>query len=423
MLFYTRNITPRIQYIVATLLGEDVLVTDDISAFTADDHFKINYSGQRITNNECWIQPYGLLTQTSIEQQTINCFNWNELTVFFATQGDIPFDFFSAAFYLLARYEEYLPHTKDVFGRFAHENSLAYKHQFLNTPIIHHWLLAIQHQFPAFPQKAHLFSYVPTYDIDIAYAYQHHSSLKNAAGFLADFVKGKVEKVLERGKVLNGEQDPFDIYHWLDDLHAVYHLEPIYFFLVATKRKGYDKNLSPFTPAMQQLIQRYSNKAAAIHPSWQSGDDGLLLKQEINTLQIISGKPVTKSRQHYIRMSVPETYTQLLENGIEEDYSMGYGSINGFRASYAQPFYWFNLEKNEQTKLLVHPFCFMDANAIFEQKISASEAGIELQHYYDKVRKVNGQMISIFHNHFLANQPAWLPWRNIYVEFLKNNLG
>ena len=71
------------------------------------------------------------------------------------------------------------------------------------------------------------------------------------------------------------------------------------------------------------------------------------------------------SRQHFIRFTLPDTYRQLINAGIKEEFSMGYGSVNGFRASVALPFYWFDLEKNEATSLLVYLFCFMDANSFF----------------------------------------------------------
>ena len=62
------------------------------------------------------------------------------IQAFFKSEGDYPFDIFSAVFYLLSRYEEYLPHKKDMYGRYAHENSLAFKEGFLNLPLINIWL-------------------------------------------------------------------------------------------------------------------------------------------------------------------------------------------------------------------------------------------------------------------------------------------
>ena len=90
-------------------------------------------------------------------------------------------------------------------------------------------------------------------------------------------------------------------------------------------------------------------------------------------------KPVTKSRQHYIRMNLPETYRLLLENGIKEDHSMGYGSINGFRASVASAFIGMTLGQIKETKLIIRPFCYMEANSFFEQRYSAEHCGKELQ--------------------------------------------
>ncbi len=91
--------------------------------------------------------------------------------------ADFPFDIFAATFYLLSRYEEYLPHEKDMYGRYAHENSLAFKEGFLKLPLINIWLrdfagsirkLNIQ----SFNIQFSTFNFLPTYDIDIAYSYK-----------------------------------------------------------------------------------------------------------------------------------------------------------------------------------------------------------------------------------------------------------
>jgi hypothetical protein len=108
----------------------------------------------------------------------------------------------------------------------------------------------------------------------------------------------------------------------------------------------------------------------------------------------------------------------LIACGITNDYSMGYGSINGFRASVATPFYWYDLESEQETTLLLHPFCFMDANAYYEQHQSPEETWDELQHYNMVVKSVGGTLGTIWHNHFLGTDPAFSGWRALYARFV-----
>ena len=68
-------------------------------------------------------------------------------------------------------------------------------------------------------------------------------------------------------------------------------------------------------------------------------------------------------------MNLPQTYRQPDRVGIDKDFSMGYGSANGFRASIASSFYWYDLKAEKKTTLLLFPFCFMDANAFYEDQL------------------------------------------------------
>jgi hypothetical protein len=431
LLIYTANNTSRLAYIAEVLFLQvtqvGFTITTNRDEFIAYNGPKINYSSTPISTTEIWIQPHTLLFETNIKQQQTECFNWQGLKAFFKTGGDIPFDIFAASFYLISRYEEYLPHAKDEYGRYAHINSLAYKEGFLNQPLVNLWMKefekVIAAKFSRFTFHLSRFTFTPTYDIDIAYAYKGKGVLRNVGGFYKDLFTGKFKQLAERANVYSGwKQDPFDTYAWLDGLHQQYKLQPLYFFLLAKQPKLYDKNVPPNSTQMRGLIQQLAAKyTTGIHPSWQSGDDERLLKEEINTLKTITGKPVTISRQHYIRMTLPGTYQLLIDNGIEEDHSMGYGSINGFRASAASSFYWYDVEAGVKTPLLINPYCYMEANSYFEQHYSAEQAADELQGYCNIVKAVNGRLITIFHNHFITEQPAWAAWRKMYNDFLQSN--
>ncbi len=430
LLIYSPITSPRLAYICAELFGNEFAITQNKLAYQDCTTAKINYSEENFSEQGLQIFPQGLLFKKNIQQLDIECFEWNGLTVFFENKnGFLPFDLFSAAFYLISRYEEWLPFTADQYGRYAHTNSLAFKNDFLHLPLVQLWLLEFEKQvqlsYPDYHLPVSVFSFVPSYDIDVAFCYLHQPFFKKLFGFYRDLLTGKFDKFVESGNVYSGYQkDPFDQFDFLEEINERYQLPAIYFFLLANKRKGVDKNIHPSKKALQQLILRTQKKyPTGIHPSWQSGDDIVLLKSEINILSTLLKQPVVFSRQHYLRMTIPETYPRLLEAGIQKDYTLGYGTSNGFRASYAKPFYWYDLKNEVPTNLQIHPFCYMDANSIFELRQPVYEAKNELKELYDQVKKVKGEMVCIFHNHFLTNQPEWMEWKKMFEDFLKENLS
>jgi hypothetical protein len=429
MLIYCVTIPARLKYISdfigIELTGTAIELTTDVEVYKKSAACKINYSKEPLAENEFWIQPHVLLSEKGIQPQRIECFETNGYKAFFKTGGDLSFDVFAASFYLLSRYEEYLPHQKDMYGRYAHENSVAFKEEFLNQPLINCWIelfkKSLKIKYPNFNPKTSNFKFLPTYDIDEAYSYKHKSWWRTAGASVKDILKGRWNKLSERRKVLNQQlTDPFDAYDRMDELHQTYELKPRYFFLVSEKIGKYDRNILPSETAMQLLIKRHANKyPIGVHPSWQSGDDASLIKKEIETIENCTQKKITASRQHFIRLTLPQTYRQLIAAGISEDFSMGYGSINGFRASVASSFYWYDLEKEETSQLLLHPFCYMEANSFYEQKITPEKALEEMLHYYAVVKNVNGTFVNIWHNTFLGTDPRFKGWREVYELFLK----
>lgn len=246
MLVYSNSISPRLQYITdfigKEISGEAFQLTSDINKFKNHQGPKINYSRESITAEEFRIENADLLFENDIRKQNIECFQFNEHKAFFKTEGDFPFDIFTASFYLLSRYEEYLPHEKDRYGRFAHKNSLAYKETFLDQPLINHWLKdfkkLLQEKFPSLTTKNSAITFLPTYDIDMAWSYLHKSWWRNVGGSInsiinacPDTVGGQWASFRNRIKVLSGkEKDPFDSFAWMDQLHTQFKLKPYYFF-------------------------------------------------------------------------------------------------------------------------------------------------------------------------------------------------
>ncbi len=429
VLIYSPHINPRLEYILEflfeTVLGCPSQLTQSFDELLHFKGVRINYSNKPSDQNILHVIPHELLAREDIKNYDLNVFEWEGTPAFFETSSEkIPFDIFSASFFLITRYEEYLNTTLDEFQRFPHTESIAHKAGFLQRPVIDEWAYYLKQVLlsydPNLSFQLRQFKFVPTYDIDIAYSYKHKGLLRNVGGALRDLANGNIKALKHRVQVLtNSKQDPFDSFGFLETLHKFYNLSPIYFFLLGSGGK-LDKNLPVEQTNFRALIKQISSKnETGIHPSYRSNDEPKELDLELKRLSNITERRIEKSRQHYIRFDLPNTYRTLIKKDITEDYSMGYGSINGFRASTTTPFQWFDLERNEVTKLRVFPFCFMECNAFFEQKQNIEETQKELEHYIAEVKKVNGTFISIWHNFSLGSDPLWKGWREVYEHQIK----
>lgn len=419
---YSKSISPRLSYVTEFIFKfvldtQYEIVTQDSESLDSD--LLLNYSDETI-KADLNIKPISLLFENDIKSVEIEIKKWNGLPSFFHSSEElVPFDLFAATFYLISRYEEYLPYTADEFKRFPHTKSLAFQEGFLHTPLVDKWLHTFKKILvslnPNLKFQVKPFSFIPTYDIDIAYSYHGKGLKRNAGGLFRDLLKGKISHVTERLMVLlKQHKDPFDAYDYLDKLHHDYSLEPIYFILLGDG-KDLDKNIKPSSSIMQNLISLLSSKySIGLHPSFKSNESLNRLRNEIEMLNY----PIL-SRQHYIRFNLPDTFRNLIDVGIKHEYSMGYGSINGFRASTSYAYLWFDVIENKKHHLWVHPFCYMECNSRFEQKQTPNESLNEMLHYLNEVKAVNGNFISIWHNFSLGTDADWKPWKEIYTPFIK----
>jgi hypothetical protein len=243
MILFSENISSRLEF-VCEFIGKEILnqpirVTNERSTYLSYDGPKINYGNYPLTNDELQIVPHKLLFETDITKQEVNCkvINGNK-ALFVSERNGYPFDIFAAIFYLLSRYEEYLPHSKDEYGRYSYKESVAFKEGFLHLPLINFWLedfkLAVREKFPAILFYRKTFKFIPSYDIDIAWKYKHKGLWRNIGGCLESAFKGTWTDLKERIAVLQDNQkDPFEAYEWLDALHLYCRLKPYYFFILS----------------------------------------------------------------------------------------------------------------------------------------------------------------------------------------------
>lgn len=429
LLVYTPKITPRLTYtfkhFFTRILLLEVNFTTKVDEFVAHSGLKITYAKQPL-GTEFFIQSHSLLFQQGVNDIEINVSDWEETKCFFkqSDKSAIPFDVFAASFYLLSRYEEYLPFVKDKYERFTAHESLAYKNKFLDKPVIDIWAFKVRellkekfsdHQF-----SERKFEFISTIDIDCAYNFKHKGIIRTIGGFTKDLLTFKWKNFWFRFLVLiNLRKDPYDSFEWLLTMKKRYQLKTIFFFLVSDYTT-FDKNISVKNLKFQSLIKSIADYTpVGLHPSYFSIRNSNILKREKLRLENIINTPITKSRQHFLRLEFPETFQNLVDLEVEEDYTMGYAQHYGFRASTCTPFYFYDMDYEIQTPLKLFPFAVMDVTLKDYLQYSNKKSFATIIQLAEEVKKVNGTFITLNHNETFNKFGRFRGWKLMYEKVIK----
>jgi hypothetical protein len=407
----------------------EVGFTSKIETFIAHDGLKFSYTKQAL-GNELYIRSNELLFEQGIDYVDISMAKWEDIPCFFQTNptAELPFDIFAAGFYLISRYEEYLPHVKDDFERFPAEESLAFQNKFLDKPVIDLWAYKFRdkllQKFPDFESeifhKERKFQFISTIDVDIAYKYKNKGIIRTFGGLIKDLSQFKMSEIGNRLLVIFGlRKDPFDIFNHLISMHKKYNVKSIFFFLMS-EYTSYDKNTSVGNLKYKLLIKNVADYVkVGIHPSYYSMKDEHKMKKEKRRLEEIVNFPINKSRQHYLRVDLPETYQKLVDIEVGEDYTMGFASYYGFRAGTCTPFYFYDIDFEIQTPLKVFPYAVMDGTLKEYLKYSQKKSLDTILNLANEVKKVNGIFITLFHNESISGTGQWRGWGRLYENVLK----
>ncbi|RCW89954.1 polysaccharide deacetylase family protein [Winogradskyella arenosi] len=428
LLVYTHKITPRVTYtfkhICKRILGIEVVFTSKVEDFIAHDSLKMSYAKQPLSN-ELFVRSNDLLFDSGLSDVEINVQTWGQTKGFFATseRSDLPFDIFAASFYLLSRYEEYLPHVKDDYGRFLASESLAYHHKFLNQPVVDIWAYklkdVLQERFPDynFPQRK--YTVQPVIDVPMAYYYKNKGFLRTIGGTLNDLRRLKLKQLYERYTVLMGfKRDPYDTFKWIVRKQKSSKVKFIVLFLIGDY-STYDKNISTTKKDFITLIKSVADYCSVgIKASYFSLSDLTVLKKEKLKMEAITHVDLNAVRHSFSKLNLPLSYRNLVELEINQDFTMGYIDTLGFRAGTCTPFQFYDLDYEVQTPLQINPYHCLDFALLkYHSLLDKTE---HLQKVIKAVKAVNGTFTPVFHNYSFSDLERWKGFRTLFNLILES---
>ncbi len=414
ILIYCPDLTARKQYIFKhifrRILQIDYQITDELNVFVSHEGTKFSY-GKKPLGEETFIWAHGLLSEQGIENQDIEMVYWDDLPAFFPApeRSDVPFDIFAASFYLITRYEEYFPQVKDEQGRYSPQESLAFKNDFLDKPLIDLWIKKFARLLLGTPEAGQKNKLRQTIGIEVASfnKYSKRGIIVNTTFLWRHLKKLQLRKAWYQLKALmNFTEDPYD--NSIEILSKFKKLRltrnkvkeniplMIFFFHlgnyndfntgVTYKSKSYVEAIKHIADYVKVGLRFSSNTAAQD------------IAIEEKRFEELVKRPLKHTMAAYSKISMPGHYKLLVDTKTMEDYSMGYVDQPGFRASTCYPFYFYDLDFEVQTPLLIHPYT-VHYNSLTHKTRSGQLA--VLKKLQQQVEEVNGNfVIQFYYEHF-----------------------
>jgi hypothetical protein len=390
--------------------GVDYKVINSFEKFESIDGYKINYSHNTTRNALLSFPVEGILFEKDI-RKTSNLDHISNSDDWILNDVKDPF---SVIFFMLTCYEEHYIHSRDEHGRFPAKNSSIFKAKRLNKPNVDLLVKSIWISLNIdYKNVKNLYKETITFDIDSAWGIKNKSLGRRILGDTKAFIKG--ESLQTRFDIRrNKQKDPFDTFDYIKAIAKNHHV--ICFFLLGNWSK-YDKNTNWKNIEFQNLIKNLAKSVdIAIHPSYKSYLDKGKIQTEINRLETINGDQIIKSRQHFLKLTIPKTCILLEQLGIQEDYSMGFADAYGFRAGTCFSYKFFNLKSNSISNLKIYPITYMDGTLNQYMNLNIESSIKIIDNLKSEIKNVGGHFIPLWHNETINNQGIWKDWVKVFEK-------
>jgi len=416
LIVFSTLLTPRIKYIFnfifKDILKAEVEFTGNSQYFLQSDNIKISY-GELPLADELFFKSTSLLLSNKVEEFNLKTTLFGEYQVPFPVKDSLlPFDVFAASFFIVSRYEEYL-HQKTSTEDFKANKSHQYKWRILDKPIIDEWALILKNlilkKYPGFKFYDKKFVQQPTINFTI--------TPNVPDGFLSK-TKFFISSVFKKENVYLTSK--FDKITGLGvDNEAV----------LADLEKSLDKKNNPlffigFPNVPDEYIRRngISNLLAEksvglLKPCDNETQNVSGIKEAVSKLKKIHPEQINLNSQQLEVLRFPICYLNLLNSGINSDYSMGYADTAGFRAGTCTPFNWYDLQLEKVTPLSVKSYCISDSVLQFKH---LEEAKKIVNDYIDAVKVVDGAFFSSWQLRSLSNNYKYKKLKTVFNEMLKS---
>jgi len=349
---------------------------------------------------------------------------------------DLAYDVVGLTYWMLSRQEEVGRIDLDEHDRFPATSSHAFKHGYLERPIVDEWLnilsQVIQHTWPNIRVRQHKFAMKVSHDVDrpSLYAFNSWRSItrmmfgnilkrRDIRSFIqAPYIKFTTKDSLHKA-------DPFNTFQWLMDRSDDHGIKCTFNFLSDQTCLLHDADYILNSVIMRNLIKDIHSRGhnIGLHPSYNSYLRPEQIKSELYRMQKLLDdlgifQDTLGGRMHYLRWKQPITMKACADAGMSYDSTLGYADRPGFRCGTCYEYPAFDPVSQEQLKLRIRPLVLMEGTIIESAYLGlgiTETAEQKMRHIKRVCQLVGGNFEVLWHNSSLTNNRL----AEMYVNLLK----
>jgi hypothetical protein len=344
----------------------------------------------------------------------------------------VAYDILGLTYWMLSRQEEVGRTDLDAHGRFPATSSHAYKHGYLDRPVVDEWLhilgQVIQRTWPGIELKQHSFSMKVSHDVDEPSRYGFRSTPALVRAMAGDVIKRRDFKsvILAPWVRMNTRTelhraDPANTFDWIMDVSEHHGLQSAFYFICG-HTDPHDADYQPEHPAIRHLMRRIHQRGHEIglHPSYGTYQKPQLIRQEADRLRKIcaeEGIVQTKwgGRMHYLRWEHPTTLRAWADAGMTYDSSLGYADRPGFRCGTCFEYQAFDPILLEKMTIRIRPLVAMEVSIFDYEYLNIKSSDGQCSKFLklmEACKKTKGCFTMLWHNNNLND----IDMKMIYKE-------
>ena len=340
-----------------------------------------------------------------------------------ASGGQCGIDILGTTFWVLARVEELMNKSRDLYDRFAGRAAHAVRCSYIDRPIVDEMLLAFRallaRLWPELQLSWSSCRAFPTHDVDRPYKHLFQSPRGLIRTMATDLLRarglGNVWAAPSRWiRVKRGSDtaDPYFTFDLLMDDSERQGLRCAFYFIAGRTGGALDGDYELGHPRVRLLLRRIHRRGHEIglHGSFNTFRNAAALAAELHTLQTVCEQEGIQQaswggRQHVLRFDSAATPAVLEAAGLAYDSTLGYADVSGFRCGTSLPFPLYDHRARRTLTVVERPLTAMDVTLIGDryERRTVADAIERVRALRRACGAVGGEFVSLWHNCHLSS--------------------